>query len=270
MRRSAFAMRCNPGSMKIIIAARVPGLRRVISCRDTRQLALDTILHTATDLPVVPLCRRQFPCDVGQIRGTLPRIPRPPGGAYRDRHGRWTREAMAAGSAKDECASRGRRSRVVLTPRRWREVSRRCCASRWMTVTKKPDRRRERGISRKAIAQGMPDRFGEPVVTNSCAFYFCTRGCGRAKRPAFLLPLPLRDNDRPKPRAKFVARMRDRISMNVDFLDLCRSGAENRGKPWSALSFRPFGARTPPRSQPPHPWRLAAGMKRAALRPLTF
>jgi hypothetical protein len=33
-----------------------------------------------------------------------------------------------------------------------------------MTVTRKPDRRRERGISRKAIAQGMPDRFGEPVV----------------------------------------------------------------------------------------------------------
>jgi hypothetical protein len=32
------------------------------------------------------------------------------------------------------------------------------------TVTKKPDHRRERGISRKAIAQGMPDRFGGPVV----------------------------------------------------------------------------------------------------------
>ena len=56
------------------------------------------------------------------------------------------------------------------------------------TVTRKPDRRRERGISRKTIAQGMPDRFGGPVVTNSCAFYFCARGCGRAKRPAFPAP----------------------------------------------------------------------------------
>ncbi len=31
-----------------------------------------------------------------------------------------------------------------------------------------------------------------------------------------------------------------------------------------SLSFRPFGARTPPRSRPPHPWRLAANWKRAA------
>jgi len=37
-----------------------------------------------------------------------------------------------------------------------------------------------------------------------------------------------------------------------------------------SLSFWPFGARTPPRSRPPHPWRLAARWKRAALRPLTF
>src|ERR1700721_1013214 len=37
-----------------------------------------------------------------------------------------------------------------------------------------------------------------------------------------------------------------------------------------SLSFWPFGARTPPRPQPPHPWRLAAHHKRAAMRPLTF
>src|SRR3984957_13135780 len=38
----------------------------------------------------------------------------------------------------------------------------------------------------------------------------------------------------------------------------------------TSLSFWPFGARTPPRPQPPHPWRLAVGTKRAAMRPLTF
>jgi len=48
--------------------------------------------------------------------------PVPTGGAYRDRHGRWARDAMAADGAEDEGAGRGRRSRVVLTPRRWREV----------------------------------------------------------------------------------------------------------------------------------------------------
>ena len=41
-----------------------------------------------------------------------------------------------------------------------------------MTVTKKPDRRRERGISRKAIVQGMPECFGEPVVTMLVCFLF--------------------------------------------------------------------------------------------------
>src|ERR1700757_2111389 len=34
----------------------------------------------------------------------------------------------------------------------------------------------------------MPDCFGKPAVTNSCAFYLCTRGCGCAKHPAFPAP----------------------------------------------------------------------------------
>jgi hypothetical protein len=68
----------------------------------------------------------------------------------------------------DECARRGRRSRVVLAPRRWREVGDNAphCAG---DGDNKPDRRRERGISRKTIARGMPGCFGLPVVTNSCA-----------------------------------------------------------------------------------------------------
>ena len=37
-----------------------------------------------------------------------------------------------------------------------------------------------------------------------------------------------------------------------------------------SLSFRSFGAKSPPRPQPPHPWRLAVGRQRAAMRPLTF
>src|SRR6266481_1605397 len=38
--------------------------------------------------------------------------------------------------------------------------------------------------------------------------------------------------------------------------------------PRISLSFRPFGAKSPPRPQPPHPWRLAVGRYRAAMRPL--
>jgi hypothetical protein len=35
-------------------------------------------------------------CAVGQITGNFPRVPCPPGGAFRDRHERWTRDAMDA------------------------------------------------------------------------------------------------------------------------------------------------------------------------------
>src|ERR671918_782917 len=34
----------------------------------------------------------------------------------------------------------------------------------------------------------MPGDSGEPVVTNSYAFLFCMRGCGRIERPAFPAP----------------------------------------------------------------------------------
>ena len=43
-------------------------------------------------------------------------------------------------------------------------------------------------ISPKTIAQGRPECFGGPVVTNACAFYLCTRGYGCAKHPAFPAP----------------------------------------------------------------------------------
>jgi hypothetical protein len=40
----------------------------------------------------------------------------------------------------------------------------------------------------KTIAQGRPDELGEPVVTNSCAFHLCARGCGCIEHPAFPAP----------------------------------------------------------------------------------
>jgi len=38
------------------------------------------------------------------------------------RHGRWVRDAVDAAVRETKRADRGRRSRVVLTPRRWRQV----------------------------------------------------------------------------------------------------------------------------------------------------
>jgi len=62
----------------------------------------------------------------------------------------------------------------------------------------------------------MPDVSGVTVVTNACAFYHCTRGCGRAERPAFPAPSELRGRDeQAKTRAKTrgeIAKLRQRHS----------------------------------------------------------
>src|SRR5262249_25543538 len=77
------------------------------------------------------------------------RHPAPPGGAARDRHGRWQRDAVDAMGAQDECAGRGRRSRAVpisrhaaptLGPSSWVMIPR-------ATVANKPRHRGEYGAA---------------------------------------------------------------------------------------------------------------------------
>jgi hypothetical protein len=87
-------------------------------------------------------------------------IPHPKRGAYRDRHGRWARDAMDEGS-------RGRRARDLRTAKScgpdapmlassWRRLLRQS----WpVTVTTRPVHRGEHEINRNTIVQGMPDRF---------------------------------------------------------------------------------------------------------------
>jgi hypothetical protein len=52
----------------------------------------------------------------------------------------------------------------------------------------KPGPQGERGISRKAIAQGMPDDPAEPVVT-AASFFVCWRAMGEAFTRHSLRPL---------------------------------------------------------------------------------
>src|SRR5262249_3252476 len=66
-----------------------------------------------------------------------------------------------------------------------------------------------------SLAQGMPDCFGGPVVTNSCAFYHCTRGCRCTERPAFPVPSPIGGHDNAELGRKRVARRRRRVSIAV-------------------------------------------------------
>ena len=57
---------------------------------------------------------------------------------------------------------------MVLTPRRWRQVSR---VKRETTVTTKPDHRGEPEGNRKTIARGMPGVSGVTVVTMLVCFF---------------------------------------------------------------------------------------------------
>jgi hypothetical protein len=86
---------------------------------------------------------------------------------------RW--DAVDADGAKDERAIRGRRSRVVLTPRCWRQV--REGQLSLMTVARKPVTGESSKEAVKTIARGMPGDF-RCDLTNACALYhyLCTRG----------------------------------------------------------------------------------------------
>ena len=89
--------------------------------------------------------------------------------------------------ACDERQDGGRRNRVVLAPRRWRQVSRRRSKlRRRMTVAKKPGAPGRARISRNTIAQGRPD-----VRLNLwfCRVLFCcTRTVGAAGTRPSLRP----------------------------------------------------------------------------------
>jgi hypothetical protein len=86
------------------------------------------------------------------------------------------------------------KARMRTTKPRGSDVStltsswRQCSRIAPVTVTRKPDRREERGISRKTIARGMPGVSGATCGDYLCAFYLCTQGCGRTLRPAFPAP----------------------------------------------------------------------------------
>jgi hypothetical protein len=121
-----------------------------------------------------------------QIKSISPAIPHPSEGRFaivtNVGHGmRWTRRRALTNGA-----IRGRRSRVVLTPRRWRQVSRNDPRERrWQ---KSPVTGESAKEPVKTIAQGMPGQPGEPMATTLVCFLFRTRGCGCSGHPAFPAP----------------------------------------------------------------------------------
>jgi hypothetical protein len=128
-------------------------------------------------------------CAVGQI--TFMTSPRffPARGAFRDRHERWVRNAVDEQALLDGRWLLGRRSRVVLAPRRWCQVGDDAHPSWPATGARKPGPREEYEGNRKTIAQGMPVDFGVPVVTTLvCFLHLRTRLWVLAEHPAFPAP----------------------------------------------------------------------------------
>ena len=96
---------------------------------------------------------------------------------------RWT-AGCSARMPRGRAHPDGRRSRVVLVPRRWDQPPDQKPGG---TEANKPGTPGSARISRKTIAQGMPDVLALPVVTAAC--FFCLQaghGCGL--HPAFPAP----------------------------------------------------------------------------------
>src|SRR5207248_10060839 len=116
---------------------------------------------------------------------------------------------MDARAATDVCGSSVRRSRVVLTPRCWRQAGGKCPAG---DGGKRAVRRGELEVSRKAIAQGRPECSRCPVC--SCAFLFAQiarETAGAASTRSSLRPHKEEGKRTCKPRAISAARTRNCI-----------------------------------------------------------
>jgi hypothetical protein len=135
---------------------------------------------------------------------------------------RWTRhiERDVQLHARGRTMRCVRRSRVVLTPRRWRQVRERRCrplarhvrtlANDGGKKARSPGRARRKPL--KPLRRECRLVSGEPVVTNSCAFSFRTRGCGCIGHPAFPAPSFLsRVTSMHSSDANCVAGMRGRV-----------------------------------------------------------
>jgi hypothetical protein len=120
------------------------------------------------DSTVQPFAKKYFALPVGQIIFKTSRHPALVRGALRGRHDSLARDAMDAAMSNDERHCGGRRSRVVLMPRRWHQVGGESCKRRWQESPVTGEITKE---TVKTIARGVPECFGVPVVTTLVRFF---------------------------------------------------------------------------------------------------
>jgi hypothetical protein len=90
------------------------------------------------------------------------------------------------GSVQTYALACGRRSRVVLMPRRWHQVGGNIRRRRWQESPVTGESTKE---AVKTIARGMPGDSGVTVVTNACAFYTTHAAAGAPSARHSLRPL---------------------------------------------------------------------------------
>jgi hypothetical protein len=124
----------------------------------------------------------EFDLTAGRNRNIPIRVPPPLKGAFRDRHGRWVRDAVDALALQDEQGLR--RTAKSCGPdiptliSSFAEVSAR---RRWQ---QSPAHRGDHEGSRKTIARGMPGDSGVTVVTMLvCFFIFAHKAAGACDAP---------------------------------------------------------------------------------------
>ena len=149
-----------------------------------------------------------FPFDPNHLY--IPSHPGPHRGAFRDRHGRRARDAVDAAGQKTNDVARGRRSRVVLTPRRWRQVLEKQASCKFLgddggKQARSPGRARNKRL--KPSRAGMPGDPGATVVTTLvCFLHFAHEAAGATGTRHS--PRPLWAKDSCTTRAQCVAGMR--------------------------------------------------------------
>jgi hypothetical protein len=128
-----------------------------------------------SDVPVQPHAQKYFPSRLTQITFTIRAIPshlRGVSRSSRTRGGmRWTRAALLT-----RAPACGRRSRVVLTPRRWRQIGGSNSVSDGDNKARSPRRARRKPL--KPLRAGMPGDPGATVVTNARVFYTTRAAAG--------------------------------------------------------------------------------------------
>ena len=147
-------------AVRLSIASRCPGITAQMACAKTQiSPSISTRFHPSSPLRknfpfrVSPKSHPYFPPSRPHLEGRIAIVTDVGYGM------RWTQTARLTSALP-----RGRRSRVVLTPRRWRQVLEKQTSQgrRWQESPVTEEITKE---TVKTIAQGRPDCSGEPVVT---------------------------------------------------------------------------------------------------------